>query len=242
MKNQKICIIGYGRFGRLLAEILKGFGQVFVLTSRESIEASLVKMTDYSELDQMDLVIPAVPISAFRKVLSQMTEHLKKGTVVMDVCSVKVLPVQWMKEVLPANVQILASHPMFGPDSAKNGLNGLQMVFCPIRIDDERYADFKKYFANLDLQVIEETPQNHDRQAARSLSLVHFIGRGLGRMGVGNQPITTLGFERLLKVNETVKNDTWQLFLDMQKFNPYAREVRAEFVESLKELEEEIDD
>ena len=43
---------------------------------------------------------------------------LKENAVIVDVCSVKEYPVQWMRELLPANVSILATHPMFGPDSA----------------------------------------------------------------------------------------------------------------------------
>jgi len=33
-------------------------------------------------------------------------------------------PVRWMRELLPPDVAILGSHPMFGPDSAAESLQG----------------------------------------------------------------------------------------------------------------------
>jgi prephenate dehydrogenase len=72
------------------------------------------------------------------------------------------------------------------------------------------------------------------------LALVHFIGRGLGAMEVGVQEITTMGFERLLKVEETVENDTWQLFEDINKYNPYTKDVRLKLINKLQEINEKL--
>lgn len=234
----KIVIIGYGRFGRLFANILKPFGEVHALTEQETEEG--IKKVTLDDLTQMDLVIPAVPISAFRETLLKIRPHLKPGVILMDVCSVKVYPCQWLLECAPADAQLIGSHPMFGPDSAKNGLEGLQMVFVPLRADEKTYEEIKNIFAGLKLKIIETTAEAHDRQMANCLALVHFLGRGLGRMEVKKQEITTLGFDRLLAVNETVNNDTWQLFFDMQKYNPYADEVRNKLIIELSRLDQEV--
>ena len=39
-----------------------------------------------------------------------------------------------------------------------------------------------------------------------------------------------------MKILGTVENDSWQLFEDMNQFNPYAKEVRESFVTSLKNI------
>lgn len=234
----KIAIIGYGRFGKLFTNILKPFGTVYAMTE-QALEEGISKIS-LEGLVEMDLVIPAVPISAFKETLQKIKPHLKPGVILMDVCSVKVYPCQWLLECAPADAQLIGSHPMFGPDSAKNGLDGLQMVFAKLRADDKTYEEIKNFFASLQLKIIETTPEKHDRQMANCLALVHFLGRGLGRMEVKKQEITTLGFERLLAVNETVNNDTWQLFFDMQKYNPYAAEARSRLMAELVRLDQEI--
>lgn len=234
----KIAVIGYGRFGALFADILKPFGEIHAVTERE-VGPGINKI-NLEGLASMDLVIPAVPISAFEETLKKIKNYLKPEVILMDVCSVKVYPCQWLLENAPDKAQLIGSHPMFGPDSAKNGLEGLQMVFTPLRAEKETYENIKNIFASLKLKIIETTPEEHDRQAANCLSLVHYLGRGFGRMEIKKQDITTLGFERLLAVNETVNNDTWQLFFDMQKYNPFAEEARQKLIDELIKLNQEI--
>jgi prephenate dehydrogenase len=234
-KKLKIAIIGYGRFGKLLTKILQPFGEIFILHYKK-LENLNIKQIKYSDLKDIDWVIPCVPISVLEKILQKINPYLKKNSLVMDVCSVKVYPSQWLEKYISKEINILASHPMFGPDSAKQGLKNLQIVFCPLRISQEKLNLITNIFQELKLKIITTTPENHDQQVAKSLALVHFIGRGLGEMNIGNQKITTLGFERLLKVNETVNNDTLELFFDMHRFNPYTEKIRQEFIDSLKKL------
>ena len=54
-------------------------------------------------------------------------------------------------------------------------------------------------------------------------------------MDFGAEPIDidTKGYRRLMKILITVQNDTWQLFEDMNRYNPYAKETRVEFINSL---------
>lgn len=207
MRKRNIAIIGFGRFGQLLAEILRPSGNIFVV-SRRKISSKGMRQIRIEELSGMDWVIPAVPISALEVTLKQINPYLKPGGLVMDVSSVKVWPCRWLRKNIRQDVEIIGTHPMFGPDSAKNGLKGLQLVICPLRQSMKTLQSIRKTFSRTGLKLIETTPDGHDRQAARSLALVHFIGRGLAEMKIGRQPVSTLGFERLLKVNETVANDT----------------------------------
>jgi hypothetical protein len=38
-----------------------------------------------------------------------------------------------------------------------------------------------------------------------------------------------------------VENDTWQLFSDMNRYNPFAAEVREQFKKAMEEVEKELD-
>lgn len=241
MNNKKTAIIGFGRFGKLLAELLMPNTNIHIISSRE-IDDERFSQIDYKDLVDIDWVIIATPISGLQKVLTEIKPFLKKGAIVMDVCSVKVNPCKWMEEILPQNVEIIGSHPMFGPDSASKGkLNDLQMVFCPLRISEDKYKKIKSIFGGMDLNIIETTPEDHDKQNAISLALVHFMGRGLAQIDIDHQKITTIGFKRLLQLRDNVTNDTMELFKDVNNFNPYAKEIRKKYIESLQKIDSMLD-
>ena len=123
-----IGIIGFSRFGQLLAKILKPYGEVFVCNrSDRSAKAKElgVEWTSLEQVCQADWIFVAVAISATEEIIKKIASLLKKGSLVMDVCSVKVYPSQWLKKYIPRNNEIMATHPMFGPDSAANGTKDL---------------------------------------------------------------------------------------------------------------------
>jgi prephenate dehydrogenase len=237
-----IGIIGYGRFGQLTARYLAEDCQVRV-SSRRALPAGndqSIQSASLEEVCRQKIVIPTVPISALREVLKKMAPLLKPDAVVADVCSVKTYPVQWMEELLPESVGILATHPMFGPDSAAESLENMKIALCPVRIDRKRFDKIKAYLESHGLIVIETTPEQHDREIAVSLALTHFIGRSLSGFGARPLKIDTEGYKRLLHILEVVENDTWQLFVDMHRYNPYAKETRESFLQAMRNIELEL--
>lgn len=239
-----IGIIGFGRFGQLLAEMLKESHSIKVYDIIDKTEGAKkigVKWSKLNEICLQDFIILCVPISKMKNVLEKIKDKIKKGTVVMDTCSVKEYPAELMLKNLSKKTELIASHPMFGPDSAKYGLKNLQIIFCPLRISKEKTNKIEEIFKKMGLTVIELTPKEHDEQSAMSLCLVHFLGRGLEKMQIAPQKITTLGFERLLKVQETVTNDTFQLFEDMQNYNRFAVVLRKKLIQSLESIHKKLD-
>ena len=53
--------------------------------------------------------------------------------------------------------------------------------------------------------------------------------------------IDTEGYKRLLHILGVVTHDTWQLFTDMHRYNPYARENRCAFMAAMAQLEEKLE-
>jgi len=88
--------------------------------------------------------------------------------------------------------------------------------------------------------IIESTPEDHDRQIAVSLALTHFIGRSLSSFGADDLLIDTEGYKRLLHILEVVENDTWQLFEDMHRFNPFAAGTRRDFMQAMQVIEKHL--
>lgn len=235
----KIGLIGFGRLGRLIAKNLVQDADLYIYDITDysaEINGLGAHSSDLKTVCECPIVIPFVPMSELENLLIKMAPYLNKNSLVIDVCSVKSLPVEWMKEHLPAEVSLLGTHPMFGPDSAKNTLFGCKIVLCPIRIEDKTYQDIVSYLETHGLKVIEATPKEHDKQIAHSLLLTHFIGRSLMDFEAKSLPIDTKGYRRLMKILETVENDSWQLFADMNRYNPYAKETRDDFLASMNAI------
>ncbi len=236
-----IGLIGYGRFGRLTVQHMSPDFKVVVHTRSMDKEADINaaggQLVAFEEACSQKVVILCVPISAMQKTLAQIAPLLAPDTVVADVCSVKEYPAQWMTQLLPETVDILATHPMFGPDSAAKSLVGHKIVLCPARIAPERYEKIKSWLARKELNIIETTPTDHDQKIAVTLSMTHFIGRSLARFGASPLDIDTEGYRRLLHILGVVNNDTWQLFEDMHRYNPYAREKRQAFMAAMAEID-----
>ncbi len=239
----KIGLIGFGRLGKLIAKRLAQDSNLFIFDIEDysqEIKEIGATVSTLEEVCQCEIVIPFVPMSSFESVLKEIKPFLKKDTLIIDVCSVKEKPVQWMKEILPDHVSILGTHPMFGPDSARNTLYGSKIVVTPVRIEDEVLRNIISYLEDHGLKVIESTPQEHDKQIAHSLLLTHFIGRTLMDFGAESLEIDTKGYRRLMKILQTVENDSWQLFEDMNRYNPYAKETRVEFLASLTNIHDKV--
>jgi len=238
-----IGIFGFGRFGKLTATYLAEDFDVLVFnrTDKSSeIQKTGARSASLSEVCQQNIVILCVPISTLQKVLKKIAPVLKQDVLVVDVCSVKEYPSCWMKNLLPETVSILATHPMFGPDSALNSLENRKIFLSRVRIKEKLYQKIKSYLSEKGLNVIESTPKEHDEQIAISLALTHFIGRTLSEFGAGPLNIDTEGYKRLLHILDVVDNDTLQLFYDMHRYNPYAKEKRIAFMEAMKKINDRL--
>ena len=92
-------------------------------------------------LDQpLNIVIFAVSILNFKSIMdifiSTLKRHVHKhGPLIVDVLSAKEHERQVMFNYLPEECDILCTHPMFGPDSGKNGWFDLNFVYEKTRIN-----------------------------------------------------------------------------------------------------------
>lgn len=239
----KIGLIGYGRLGKLAAHYLGQDCDLIVYDQSGDYQGhnpKRVKPSSLEEVCQAPIVILAVPISQLADLCRSISSLLEERTLVVDVCSVKVKPMEQMNELLPKHVQILGTHPMFGPDSAAKTVFGSKIVLCPQRIEAELLRNIRNYLETHGLKVIEVDPHEHDRQMSSSLLMTHMIGRTLMQLQAKELEIDTKGYRRLMKILEVVENDSWQLFKDMNDYNPYASSMREDFVQALQEVIERV--
>jgi prephenate dehydrogenase len=236
MKKPTAGLIGFGRLGRLLARHFARDAKLFVydpkMNAREVRALGAVPAT-LAEACARPVVVLSVPISAIEPLARRIKALVRPDALVVDVCSVKEAPLRALKKHLPRGVQILGTHPNFGPDSAADSLKGRKIVLCRVRMKDALYRRAKGALARKGLEVVELSPREHDKRMAHSLVLTHFIGRGLVAYGAKTTGVDTEGYKRLLRILETVQNDTWQLFVDMNRYNAHAAPMRRRFLAAL---------
>ncbi|PZQ54227.1 MAG: prephenate dehydrogenase/arogenate dehydrogenase family protein [Phenylobacterium zucineum] len=235
---KRLGLIGLGQFGQLAASVLKDHFDV-VATDRAPDAADRaaglgVAFGTLETAAACDVVVVAVPVVAMREVFLAIAPHLRPGALVVDVGSVKVLPSQWMVELLPAHVEIVATHPLFGPQSARAGLGGLRFVVCPIR--GERHARVAAFGRELGLAVTVTTPEEHDEEMAYVQALTHLIGRSLVNLGIPDERLATRSYQHLLELCGLIGADTFELFTAIQTQNPFAPKIANAFVKEAQSL------
>lgn len=226
-----------GRFGSFWASLLLQKFDVYAYNRSQRPLPEGIKGCSLQELCELDAVFLCVAISSMESVCTQIAPYLKPGTLVLDTCSVKVHPARLMQELLPQEVNLIATHPMFGPDSGREGVAGLPLVFSPLRCSPEQkelwYSTFSKHYS---MRVIEMSCDEHDREAAFTQGITHVIGRVLGQLELKKSKIGTTGYNSLLTIIEQTCNDPMQLFYDLQRYNPHTHQMHLALSDSLEQV------
>ena len=231
-QSPSLGIVGFGAFGQLAAlHLAQHFNVTAYDPSLDVAKAAQqleVRLSSLHLVSQADVVLIAAPVSSFEQVVSKIAVACKPGALIIDVGSVKVAPAKTMRRLLPSYVDIVASHPLFGPQSARTGIKGLKIAVCPIR--GRRHTRLAAFLRKaLGLSVIVTTPEDHDQEAAIVQGLTHLIAKVLLRMGPLPTRMTTKSFDLLSEAISMVQHDAPEVFEAIEKANPYAEAVRRQF-------------
>jgi prephenate dehydrogenase len=196
-KLQQVSVIGLGLLGSsiTLGIIRSGIGIKTAGYSHRAITrrrarrlgAADIIFDDLCEsVAQADIVVLAAPICTFEGIFKTIAPALKKGCIVTDVGSTKVLPHKWAKKNLPKYVYYAGSHPIAG--SEQRGVEfGRDDLFndaaCIITKDastnPSAVRTLKKLWSLLGCRVSTMTPQQHDKILANVSHLPHVLAAAL---------------------------------------------------------------
>jgi prephenate dehydrogenase len=222
---KSIVVVGYGRFGELFCDMFASDYEIAVVEgdpARTGIaESKGLKVIPLDQVGGFSAVLFAVPINALESVLSDAAQFISSGQLVMDVCSVKSRPAQWMRDLMP-KARIVATHPLFGPDSASHGLSGLKVAVCRVNTDTDEVSEM---WRTKGLEVIETSPEAHDQDTAYSQGVTYIIARMVIRIAKRDIQFDTRSYRTLLQLADYSANDSEQLYHDMLHYNPYISEV-----------------
>ncbi len=238
-----IGVYGLGRFGAFWAEtlsqrfVVKGYSR-----NPDRTVGGRVQKVDEDEVLLCDALFLCVSISAMEEVCRRIASRIPRDTVVFDTCSVKVHPIRTMREVFQERTRLIGTHPMFGPDSGKDGIGNLPLVICPVRCTAAVVDRWKLIFESFGLRIFELDPEEHDRAAAYTQGITHFMGRVLQNLRLEPSEIGTVGYQKLLEIVEQTCNDPLQLFYDLQQYNPFTSEMRKKLAEAVHEVDRSLEE
>ena len=235
-------IIGYGRFGKFAAKYIAERSEVLVFDSAKKIRSTSNRICRASlkSVASQHVVLVAVPVSAMQRTLRSIAPFLQPSTLVIDVCAVKAKPVEWMRTLLPKHVHILGTHPLFGPDSARDSLAGHRIYISPVRLPKLVLRHVIRELKRAGLLVTALLPTAHDKLMAETLFLTQYIGRYVKNARLEQHVDSTKSYSALMEIVKIANSDTKVLFRDMLRYNHFAQKAFAKLDRAQRKLKREL--
>lgn len=233
---EKITIIGYGRFGRLLEEIINHYFNKEVNIYDPRFPRRYTEKSGYHPLESSDLIIVAVPLDNFESTLKHISPLLKAHQTILEVCSTSIYPKKIMQEILPPEINLIGSHPMFGPQTLKNNngtLEGLNVVLENIKSDEKIYTLVRQCIQSMGCKVTEMSADEHDKQAAKFHFLAQLVGTSLKPLCLQQTQIDTKSYEFLFHFMQRLDPDK-ELLKMMYTYNPYSKKYLDNYQKSFQ--------
>jgi prephenate dehydrogenase len=242
-KKQTLGIIGVGAFGEFMLKYVTPYFDVRIYDAYrnlDEIEATYhLNVMSLQDVSQSDVVVICVPVKELEKTVQHILPFLKKGQLIIDLCSVKCKPVSLLKKYIPSDIDTVSLHPLFGPQSGKQGIAGFNIALC--NVTGQRADCITEFLSQkLSLNVQSTTPEKHDQEMAYVQGLTHMIAKVFVRMDVPAIHQQTKTYTHLNDMVELIRYDSEELFLAIQRDNPYVRETTEKFFAAVKALEEKL--
>lgn len=251
----QVAVIGGTRgLGKWIANFLQKRGCQVTITGRNSLlgEAIASKIeTSYTSnnieaASKAEIVILAVPIDVTPQTIKEVAPHMRKGSLLVDVTSVKEKPAELMQQYASEGVEVIPAHPMFGP--RVRSLDGQVVVLTPQK-NGNWYQKVVDFLEKEQARVLVTTPETHDRMMSIVQGLTHFayiaVASAIERMQVDVKdsrkfasPIYSLMLDMIARI---VAQNPY-LCYSIQTNNRYIPEVHEAFLETFHDLKSMVNE
>ena len=198
------------------------------------------------EAEGSDVVLVSVPIEKTVDIIRQVGPRMRAGSLLMDVTSLKAEPMRAMLEFAPEGVEVLGTHPMFGPTMA--GLEGQTIILTPAEGRCSSWLPRMKELFLADGARVEILPaEEHDQIMAVVQALTHFayIGIGAALQALGfdvqrSRRFMSPVYEIMIDFVGRILDQNPELYASIQR-NPAASGARQTFIAECMRLDERAD-
>ncbi|MCX8150072.1 MAG: prephenate dehydrogenase/arogenate dehydrogenase family protein [Candidatus Bathyarchaeota archaeon] len=241
-----IAILGAGKMGIWFAKFYKEKGETVILADRNVEKlAKLKKELNVETADfvdavkEADRVLICVSINSFEEIVKKISPAVRKGQVVMDICSIKASPVKIMHKHLK-NALILGTHPAFGPGSST--LKRKAFILTPTNTKEQKLAEaFKDWLEKEGAHVFIMTPQHHDELMSIVLGFPHFLGvvacdTLLEQVNYSEtKKVAGTTYRMLFTLAEAAALETPELFATLQTILPSVKNIEKCYIKKAQE-------
>lgn len=239
--REPIGVVGYGHFGRALATLLDSAGVAFRVHDPHVPAGELPGGKAAGSLEELvrsaRTLVYCVPVRSLESLLRASRAWLSREHLVLDVGSVKVLPTRQLASELGSGADgpaWCATHPLFGPASLARQERPLRAVVCQNAAHPAAAGEARSLYERLGCEVIEQTPDEHDRLMAMTHALAFFVAKGMMDVGAGKDAaFVPPSFRAMKQTIDTVRVDAGHLFSVIQNDNPFAAAARRRLINEL---------
>ncbi len=198
------------------------------------------------EVELSDIVLVSVLIDKTVEVIREVAPRMHAGSLLMDVASIKSGPVKAMKTYAPKGVEVIGTHPMFGPTTTS--LKGQTIILTPVEGKSQNWLNVIRSLFESDGARIEILDADeHDEIMAVVQALTHFAYIGIGATLKAldfnverSRKFMSPVYEIMIDFVGRILDQNPELYASIQN-NPKATRVRQTFITECMRLCERAD-
>lgn len=189
-----------------------------------------------------DLLLVATPIEVTPKVISEVVLELKKGSIVIEISSLKSIVIPVLKEISKRGLRTISIHPLFG--SGAQEMTGEKIALIPVSDPKLEESLAKEIFP--EANIIPVDCYTHDKTMALTLSLTHFINIVFASV-IGEENVRMLRqlggttFTLQLMVSEAIMTEDPSLYVSIQMNNEHTIKYIDRFIRNVLKLKNIIE-
>lgn len=220
---KNIAIVGArGQMGALFVRAFHKAGYQVTTLDRPYTDEAVA-----AALNNAHLALISVPVTATRAVAERLAPFMPQGSILCDVCSVKVNPLAQMLAAYAGPV--VGTHPLFGP-VIPEGFDP-RVAVTPGRGDHAPEA-VSQVFARAGFSPFASTAEEHDRamavvQGLNFITTTAYLAAARQTPGIEN--FRTPSFERRLEAARKMLTQDRELFQLISEDNPFLQETVRQF-------------
>lgn len=225
---------GKGKMGSFFEKFFHAAGFNVLIADRDS--GSSLK-----ELANADVIILSVPMSATKGLVEQLVPYLRVGQLVVENCSIKASSLPHLLALVPAGVEVLGIHTMFGGDVPT--MSEENIIITKTTSSAAKAQAFEDLLYKHGARISAADTAEHDATTSYVQTLIQFAlltvaevmsGAAIDskKLDIFSTPNSRRVFEAITKVLS--QND--DLIRDLQLLNTNALRVRNRFLEVAVEL------
>jgi prephenate dehydrogenase len=243
----RVAIIGAGKMGRWFTRFFKDEGSSVVVSNRTRSKAEdlrdefgvEVADSNVEAVEGADWVLVCVSLDGLETVLKEIGSHIQSGQVVMDIGSIKEIPVNLLHKYVKNGIT-LGTHPVFGPGA--KGVGGQNFVLTPINEEERRFAaEFKGWLEERNAKVMVTSPRRHDELMSLVLGFPHFVGLVAGDTLMNNsdfveaKQVGGASYKLLLTLAGAVAAEEPVFYSNLHMSLPEMEKIEGLFLENVEE-------